>query len=95
MKSKIQELTVHLRLMEQRGDIKLKDVRRDDFFTELNQIDIEAGKISPDVIEFEDDDETEDREPDYYQCMSCGNVQVNSTGLTCNKCAGPTTEQYL
>lgn len=42
MKFRIKELTDHLRLMHQRGDIKIKESMRDDFATALNQIDIAA-----------------------------------------------------
>lgn len=41
----------------------------------------------------EDDDDFNDDPYDYYQCMSCGNVQQSS--ITCGKCCGPLSGQYL
>ena len=40
----------------------------------------------------EEEEELEEQEPDYYTCMCCGNVQEK--GMSCNKCAGPTTESF-
>jgi len=35
-------------------------------------------------------------EPDFYECMCCGNVQGDSGfGMTCDKCMGPVSEGYF
>lgn len=41
------------------------------------------------------DEEYEDfeyREPDYYTCMCCGNVQAENR--SCGRCAGPVTDSW-
>jgi len=48
--------------------------------------------VMPRFSDDEDEDEFGDQEPDYYTCMCCGNVQEK--GMSCNKCAGPTTESF-
>lgn len=41
----------------------------------------------------EEDENFEEEEPDYKECMCCGNVQ--QYGMSCNKCAGPTKDGFL
>ena len=46
-----------------------------------------------DEIYFEDE-EMEYIEPDGYECMNCGNIQNESTGFGCDKCASPLIDWY-
>ena len=41
----------------------------------------------------EEDEDFEEEEPDYKECMCCGNVQ--QYGMSCDKCAGPTKDGFL
>ena len=41
----------------------------------------------------EEDEDFEEEEPAYKECMCCGNVQ--QYGMSCNKCAGPTKDGFL
>lgn len=39
------------------------------------------------------DDDYEDDNPDYYQCMCCGNIQQSSQD--CNHCCGPVIGKFI
>ncbi|MBV2197048.1 MAG: hypothetical protein KUL78_11175 [Flavobacterium sp.] len=41
----------------------------------------------------EEEEDYEEEEPDYKECMCCGNVQ--QSGMSCDKCAGPTRDRFL
>lgn len=41
----------------------------------------------------EEEEDFEEEEPAYKECMCCGNVQ--QYGMSCNKCAGPTKDGFL
>lgn len=41
----------------------------------------------------EDEEDYEEEEPDCKVCMCCGSVQ--QSGMSCNKCCGPTRDGFL
>jgi len=48
--------------------------------------------VMPRFEEVENEEDNEDKEPNYHICMCCGHVQ--KSGISCNKCAGPVKEEY-
>jgi hypothetical protein len=46
--------------------------------------------FNDDLDEYEEDE----KEPDGYECMCCGNIQGKSNGFRCYKCSGPLKDWY-